>query len=96
MTDELDIRRRRAAYRAQHRGTKEMDVIVGRYADAHLADLDARGLAQFEQFLALADPLLEAWIFGKQSATGSDFEKLVEDIRIFHGLQASATDAGTR
>ena len=38
MTD-LEIRRRRAAYRAHHRGTKEMDWLVGRYADAHLAEV---------------------------------------------------------
>ena len=47
MDDDLDIRRRRAAYRAAHRGTKEMDIMLGRYADATLPtladpDLDVR------------------------------------------------------
>ena len=34
MPDDLEMRRRRAAYRASHRGTKEMDIILGRYAEA--------------------------------------------------------------
>ena len=37
MTDDIEIRRRRAAYRACHRGTKEMDVVLGRFAQARLA-----------------------------------------------------------
>ena len=31
MTDDLETRRRRLSYRAHRRGTKEMDVLVGRY-----------------------------------------------------------------
>ena len=30
--DGLEIRRKRAFYRAHHRGTKELDLILGRYA----------------------------------------------------------------
>ena len=41
MTDDVAIRRRRAAYRASHRGTKEMDLILGRYAVARLPDMTA-------------------------------------------------------
>ena len=36
MTDDAETRRRRAAYRACHRGTKEMDWILGRFAEAAL------------------------------------------------------------
>ena len=44
MTDDIEIRRRRAAYRACHRGTKEMDLILGRFAVARLPDMPAAGL----------------------------------------------------
>ena len=87
MTDDLDVRMRRAAYRAAHRGTKEMDALVGRYADAKLASFDHDGLEHFERFLAIADPTLQAWIFGNESPAGSDFEGLVKDIRYYHGLK---------
>ncbi len=90
MTDELDIRRRRAAYRAAHRGTKEMDALVGRYADAKIAAFDGAALASFERFLAIADPTLQNWILGNESVTDRAFDALVDDIRLFHGLTSLA------
>jgi antitoxin CptB len=91
MTDDLDMRRRRAAYRATHRGTKEMDVLVGRYAEAKLATFSAQELARFEAFLTLPDPTLQTWIFsGRVGAEGSEFEAIVSDMRAFHGLAEKA------
>ena len=52
MTDDLEIRRRRAAYRASHRGTKELDIVLGRYAAARLAAMTEDELGRFERFLA--------------------------------------------
>jgi antitoxin CptB len=86
LTDDLDLRRRRAAYRAAHRGTKEMDALVGRYADAKVMMLEGDALSTFEEFLAIADPTLQGWILANESVSGSAFESLVDDIRIFHGL----------
>jgi antitoxin CptB len=86
MTDDLDTRRRRASYRAHHRGTKEMDVLVGRYADARLIAFSLDDLARFERFLAIPDPTLQAWIFAGRGFDGLEFESLVLDIRAFHGL----------
>lgn len=91
MTDDFDVRVRRAAYRATHRGTKEMDALVGRYAEARLVSFDGAALEHFERFLAIADPTLQAWIFGNESAAGSVFEALVDDIRKFHGLDLAAS-----
>ncbi|MGB4865506.1 MAG: succinate dehydrogenase assembly factor 2 [Hyphomicrobium sp.] len=90
MTDDLDVRRRRAAYRAAHRGTKEMDALVGRYADANIATFDGAALERFERFLAIADPTLQNWIFAKESVSGTEFGSLVDDIRKFHGLESLA------
>ena len=84
--DDLDQRRRRASYRAHHRGTKELDLLIGRYADARLAALSAADLGSFERFLAVPDPMLQDWIFSKIAVEGSEFAPLVADIRVFHGL----------
>ncbi len=88
MTDDLDLRRRRAAYRAAHRGTKEMDVLVGRYAEAKLPALAGVALSEFEEFLAVGDPTLQSWIFANEDMGDSLFTGLVDDIRAFHGLDA--------
>ena len=62
MAVDLDIRRRRAAFRASHRGTKEMDLMMGRYADARLAGMDEAALAHFEALIEEPDPLLQRWL----------------------------------
>ncbi len=93
MTD-LDLRRRRAAYRAAHRGTKEMDWLLGRFAETRLAGMSAADLTEFEQLLALPDPDLQTWIMSGGLPTDSSFADLVGRIRTFHDL-ASSPPAGT-
>ena len=91
MSDDLDTRRRRALYRAAHRGTKEMDILLSQFADAHLASLPDDMLEKFEGLLAVADPTLQGWIFATESVGTSEFAALVLDIRAFHGLEPQAT-----
>jgi len=61
----LDNRRRRALFRCQHRGMKETDVLLGRYAKAHLATMSDEDLDRFEVFLEENDNDLLAWIMGR-------------------------------
>ena len=94
MTDDLETRRRRASYRAHHRGTKEMDVLVGRYADTRLVCYSSEQIELFERFLTIPDPALQQWIFsgqGFEGFEGIEFEDLIIDIRAFHGLSAEAS-----
>jgi len=64
-TTAVEVRRRRARYHAWRRGTREMDLILGRFADARMAGFDADELAGFERLLALPDPDLFAWVTGR-------------------------------
>lgn len=82
----LDLRRRRAQFRAAHRGTKEMDWLVGRYADATLSAMGEAEMTIFEQFLNLPDPDLQDWILNPAALAHSEFGPLVADLRAFHGL----------
>ena len=56
----LDDRRKRLLFRSWHRGTREMDLILGRFADAEIADLSDDELAEFERLLEVPDPDLYA------------------------------------
>jgi antitoxin CptB len=58
----LDIRRKRLLFRAWHRGTREADLILGSFAEAHLRDFDGPGLARFEALLEVSDAELFDWI----------------------------------
>ena len=86
MNDTLEIRRRRLAWRAWHRGTRELDLMLGRYADATLASMGEAELHRFEEFLAVADPELHSWILKPDMDTGGEFAELVGALRRFHGL----------
>lgn len=86
MQHDLELRRRRAAYRAAHRGTKEMDHLMGRYAEAHLPSMDEEALSRFEELLAMPDPELQTWLLAPAMPEGNAFEHLIADMRRFHGL----------
>jgi antitoxin CptB len=65
---DLEQRRRKLRYRAWHRGTREMDLVLGRFADAELAALTADELDQLETLMEAPDPELFAWIVGRSAA----------------------------
>ncbi len=60
----LDERRKRLLFRCWHRGTREMDLILGRFADAEIATLQDEELATLERLIELPDPDLYAAITG--------------------------------
>jgi antitoxin CptB len=80
----LDPRRRRVLYRAWHRGTREMDLVVGRFTDAVLADLDEDTLAQYEDLLEVPDPELYAWIIGEYPVAPEYDSPVFRRLRAFH------------
>ena len=63
----LDERRRRILFRAWRRGTREMDLVMGRFADAHLPTMSESELAAFELLLDVSDPQALAWIIGGEA-----------------------------
>lgn len=62
---DLDPRRRKALFRAWHRGTREMDLILGGFADQHISDLNEAEMAEFERLLDQLDPSLFKWVTGE-------------------------------
>lgn len=60
----MDDRRKRIRFRAWRRGFREIDLILGAFADAHLEGLDEAGLAEFERLLEQPDQDVYGWIVG--------------------------------
>ena len=60
-----DIRKKRLLYRSWHRGTRESDLIMGRFADAYLAGFDADQLDRYEALLECSDADLFDWVAGR-------------------------------
>ena len=66
MSEPHDVRLRRLRLRAWRRGIREMDLLMGGYADARLADLDEAGLDLFEAALGEDDHDLYNWVAGRE------------------------------
>jgi antitoxin CptB len=65
-TTTLDPRRRKLLFRAWHRGIKEMDLILGGFAEAHLAKMDPGDLDEFELMLETSDRDLIKWFTNEE------------------------------
>ena len=76
MTEDCATRRRRLKMRSWRRGTKEMDLILGRFWDAEGASLDASTLDLYEAMLAENDRDLYEWVSG-QAAAPAKFAPLI-------------------
>jgi antitoxin CptB len=61
----LDQRRRKLLFRSWHRGTREMDLIMGRFADATIEQLAEEEIGELERLIEAPDPELLAWITGE-------------------------------
>ncbi len=64
---DIEIRRRKARFRAQRRGFREVDLVFSAFAEAHLESLDADELAQFEALLKVADWQVYGWFMGHEA-----------------------------
>jgi antitoxin CptB len=62
---EMSDRRRRLRYRAWHRGMREMDLVLGRFADAELAEMSEAEVDQLEALMQAPDPDLLSWVLGQ-------------------------------
>ena len=65
MTELIENRRKRLIFRSWHRGTREMDLIMGSFADRHVPDFGEGQLADYEALLETPDPDLSNWYIGK-------------------------------
>ena len=85
---DLDPRRRRTLFRAWHRGIREMDLIMGRFADAEIGTLSEVDLDEFERLIEVPDRDLFHWITG-ESATPENYDTaLFRRLRRFHSHDA--------
>jgi len=77
-----EARLKRMAMRSWRRGTKEMDLILGPYADANLAAMSEEQLAVYDRLLAENDTDLLPWVLGQVPAPAY-LTDLIAEIAIF-------------
>ena len=65
MNSPIDLRRKQLRFRSWHRGTREADLLLGNFADTHIAGFDAAQLDRYAALLDCPDADLFDWIAGR-------------------------------
>ena len=89
-SDGLDDRRKRLLFRCWHRGTREMDLILGRFADAEIADLSDGDMAELERLIDVPDPDLYAALTGDKPLDPEYASALFDRIKAFRAVDHEA------
>lgn len=89
-SDGLDDRRKRLLFRCWHRGTREMDLILGRFADAEIADLSDGDMAELERLIDVPDPDLYAALTGDKPLDPEYASALFDRIKAFRAVDHDA------
>jgi len=83
MSEPVAIRRKRLLHQSRYRGRLESDLLLGRFAAAHLAGLDRAELDRYEALLAESDQDLLAWISGRQPVPPRHDHEVFRRLRAF-------------
>jgi antitoxin CptB len=85
-SDGLDERRRRLLFRAWHRGMREVGLITGRFADAHIGSLTEAEVDEFERLMDVPEPELLAWVMGAEPTPAQFDTGMFRRMRDFRGV----------
>jgi antitoxin CptB len=83
-SDGLDLRRRKLLFRSWHRAMREMDLVMGRFADAEISRLTESELDEYERLVELPDGELLGWITGEQEIPADHDGAVLRRLRAFH------------
>lgn len=81
---DLDPRRRKILFRAWHRGMRETDLIMGRFADAQIGNLSEAELDEFERLIEVLDRDLLSWITGEAQVSENYDSDVFRQLKAFH------------
>jgi antitoxin CptB len=81
---DLEPRRRRILFRAWHRGTREMDLLMGRFTDAEIAGMSEDDLTVFEALIEVPDRDLFSWITGTAETPDNYDTGVFKRLKAFH------------
>lgn len=70
--DNVEKKRKQLVFRSWHRGTREIDLMLGSFADAHVVGFDAAQLAAYDRFLRNSDPDIYNWLSGQEPLPPSE------------------------
>lgn len=92
--NDFEARRRRALYRATHRGSKEVDFLLGRFAQQSIESMSEDEIEILERLIDAPDPEIAASFYEGQTLGETALDAMMERLRRFHGYEITkSTDA---
>jgi antitoxin CptB len=79
--EELENKRKRLIFRSEHRGTKEMDLLMGSFAKKFIPSFTESELSEYEELLMNNDPDLYNWIIGKEATPANIDSDLFQKLK---------------
>ncbi len=67
MPEDPEIRRKRLRYHSWHRGTKELDLVLGQFAERHLAAMSDAEMDLYEAIINESEHDIYAWLAGRET-----------------------------
>lgn len=90
LSPQLSDEQRRLIFRAWHRGTREMDLLMGNFADRYVPHMNEADLVEFADILQEPDPDLYDWIAGRKTAPANIHGRVFQQFLAFKLHEAKA------
>ena len=75
--------RKQIIYRATHRGSKEMDILLGNFVKKYIFDLNTKDLKNLNEIMSIDDDLIYDWYFNKVNNKKIADNKISQKLRNF-------------
>ena len=75
--------RKQIIYRATHRGSKEMDILLGNFVKKYIFDLNTKDLKNLNEIMSIDDDLINDWYFNKINNEKIANNKVSQKLRNF-------------
>jgi antitoxin CptB len=85
--NDFKLRRRRALYRATHRGSKELDFLLGRFAQHSIESMSNNEIEILERLIDAPDPEIAASFCEGNELGDAALDAMIERLRRFHGYE---------
>ena len=78
-----EILKKQIIYRSSHRGTKEMDLLLGNFVKQNIDKFTNSELRDLEKLMEIEDEILQKWYFEKSNDNLISFNKVTEMLKEF-------------
>ena len=76
--ESMENKRKRLIFRSWHRGTREMDILLGSFADKYVSQMEEGELLLYEEMLCIPDPELYDWYLGRADVPANELTPVIE------------------